>query len=970
MTTLALPKHFDILLTDEPILHVYGTAPWRVPDGLFAEIRERVNEFVEKRNPTELEIKKSFYKAESLPISAQIGWMLYFLRGVGEVIQGTQAHLNAAFLNDLAVEPWTDIFSPTDWTGYTTFWRPAFDDPLLTAAGSDPEKRGIALQATREVLDLFAGIEPLEPRRQALIKLYDDRRANPELHQFDLTAPFSALSESWQQNAGAEVLAAVPELAPSPLYLEWIYRKFEATHTQLTRVARGKPFLDVMADIVAYSNKSQPPAELALVLGKDRFAELLQKTEQSFPSEIDWRQEVRRWLSVALVLGEADACFSWLSCCQRFRTTINGLPDVPAAYKRGFPPVQRFLEDLRRMYRPSPVGDLSLALAATAPESSRVRTDVGADTSPTGQLASKDHASDAPSGSSTASTPTSDTSNTSALAALNSLPGLARAKKELSELVVELHAERARRAAGITYRAKARHMMFTGNVGTGKLTVARLLGQLLREHGVLPGGHLVKATRWDLVGAYVADSTTNVNKLVERAKGGVLFLDELCVLDPDNSTRDAEAVARLTAILDEQVENVVIIAEGNGRAMQEFSRKFPQLANHFARRIHFPDYTDDELTEIFLRTTHDAGFTVSDETRAKAHTLISQIDRTVSFSNGWFIADYFDRALAQQAVRLAEASASTESNADAVRQLLPEDLPETTHAATPAGSRAPMDELERLIGMEQIKAQVRALMAEVTVAPLREEAGMPASKPSRHIVFAGNPGTAKTTVARILAAVYADLGLLSSGHLVEVTRADLVAGYIGQTALKTSAAINRALGGVLFIDEAYALAPPDSPRDFGYEAIATLVEKMENNGDDLVVIAAGYPNDMRRFLSSNPGLGSRFAKVLTFEDYTDEQLLAIWEKIAHDAGFTVAPGVQEAIRALLSQIERGKQFGNGRFMRKLFEATVSRQAMRLANTRSKPTTTEVCELRVSDIPSAGAKELTAQGEQFPTGMYL
>ena len=206
-----------------------------------------------------------------------------------------------------------------------------------------------------------------------------------------------------------------------------------------------------------------------------------------------------------------------------------------------------------------------------------------------------------------------------------------------------------------------------------------------------------------------------------------------------------------------------------------------------------------------------------------------------------------------------------------------------------------MAELDELIGLAPVKEQVRRLVAELKAEKIRTEAGMPVSDRSRHMVFLGNPGTAKTTVARLLARIYAQLEVLSNGHLVEVTRGDLVGEYIGQTAPRTTAKFNQATGGVLFIDEAYSLIPPDSGRDFGHEAVATLLKLMEDHRDEVVVIVAGYPREMQRFLESNTGLASRFPKTLTFADYDADELVAIFQLIAEQAGFTVAPDVADGL---------------------------------------------------------------------------
>ena len=275
-----------------------------------------------------------------------------------------------------------------------------------------------------------------------------------------------------------------------------------------------------------------------------------------------------------------------------------------------------------------------------------------------------------------------------------------------------------------------------------------------------------------------------------------------------------------------------------------------------------------------------------------------------------------------------------------------------------------MAELDELIGLAPVKEQVRRLVAELKAEKIRAEAGMPVSDRSRHMVFLGNPGTAKTTVARLLARIYAQLEVLSNGHLVEVTRGDLVGEYIGQTAPRTTAKFNQATGGVLFIDEAYSLIPPDSGRDFGHEAVATLLKLMEDHRDEVVVIVAGYPREMQRFLESNTGLASRFPKTLTFADYDADELAAIFHLVAEQAGFTVAPDVAAGLRALVPS-PRPVGFGNGRFVRNVFEEAVSRQAMRIVD-GSATTPEEVRTLLRSDLPDQPPPDRPGSS----TGLYL
>jgi SpoVK/Ycf46/Vps4 family AAA+-type ATPase len=294
----------------------------------------------------------------------------------------------------------------------------------------------------------------------------------------------------------------------------------------------------------------------------------------------------------------------------------------------------------------------------------------------------------------------------------------------------------------------------------------------------------------------------------------------------------------------------------------------------------------------------------------------------------------------------AQPATQEESETELATQAEPEEPPKTLEEL--------LGELDALTGLTAVKREVHRQAQLLRVEQLRAAAGLRSATMTRHLVFLGNPGTGKTTVARLVAGIYRALGLLSKGQLVEVDRSELVAGYLGQTAVKTAEIVETAIGGVLFIDEAYALAGDQ----YGDEAVDTLVKEMEDHRDDLVVVVAGYPGPMEGFLTSNPGLLSRFRTTITFADYSDDELVQILVRLATDADYAPAPAFLDRFREILAATPRGEGFGNGRFARNVLEAAIGRHAWRLRDV-AEPSVEQLRELLPEDLDDEPADQQVA-----------
>ncbi|MDK9494999.1 AAA family ATPase [Streptomyces katrae] len=528
------------------------------------------------------------------------------------------------------------------------------------------------------------------------------------------------------------------------------------------------------------------------------------------------------------------------------------------------------------------------------------------------------------------------------LAELDSMVGLREVKDEIRKVVTFLRVAEQRRAAGLPEGpAIGWHMVFSGSPGTGKTTVARVYGRLLAALGVVAGGHFTEVSRADLVGSHLGETTAMTTAVFNRARGGVLFIDEAYSLSRrfgSGADFGQEAIDTLVKLLEDHREEVVVVFAGYSAEMREFLSANPGLQSRISRTIEFEDYSPDELVGIFERLTGQYGFLLAEPTRAALAAHFRQARRTESFGNGREARRIFEAALEQQALRLADLEDTPAP--DELVLLLPEDLDGVVDRGLGARFAEARDagqldrilgELSAMVGLEGIKAEIRGLTDLIVTTRRRREAGLPADPMPSHLIFSGPPGTGKTTVARLYGSLLAALGVLARGQVVEVSRSDLVGQYVGSTAIRTAEQFERARGGVLFIDEAYTLARPGGTgHDFGQEAIDTLVKLMEDHRDEVVVIAAGYTDEMRAFLDVNPGLASRFSATIAFPSYSPEELLTILAHQAESSGFETPDATLQAVRARIAADPERFARGNAREIRKLFDEVKSAHARRVA----------------------------------------
>ena len=519
---------------------------------------------------------------------------------------------------------------------------------------------------------------------------------------------------------------------------------------------------------------------------------------------------------------------------------------------------------------------------------------------------------------------------TECLAKLNGMVGLAAVKQEISNLAAFLNLQ-IRRGETNTFQGK--HYVFTGNPGTGKTTVARIMADVFRTLGILSRGQLVEADRSKLVSGYSGQTAIKTNQLIDSAMGGVLFIDEAYTLKSgDNDSFGGEAIDTLLKRLEDDRGKFICIVAGYTDQMHDFIDTNPGLKSRFTQTIHFDDYTPDELTEIFVNLAKGKNFTVDDATRDAVHRQFEQLylRRDKNFGNAREARRIFDAAVEKQSQRLMAEVNNPDFKDEDMYRITEADLDvQQSEKARPLDEV--LNELDEFIGMRSVKNMIRRLAVQSMF--MKQRAAMGAGKVQQmamNFILTGNPGTGKTSIARKMGEVLQSMEILPTSRVIEASRATLVGKYMGETPKIVNNMCDKAMGGILFIDEAYTLSSEND--QYGKEAIDTLMKRMEDDRGKFVVIAAGYQKEMEEFMNVNPGLASRFTHKMHIEDYNEDELLAIYKKMAAKDNYTLSPAAEFKLMDLICRkvVSKSNSFGNAREMRNMLDETIQQLSVRVS----------------------------------------
>ncbi|MCT2907563.1 AAA family ATPase [Schleiferilactobacillus harbinensis] len=517
------------------------------------------------------------------------------------------------------------------------------------------------------------------------------------------------------------------------------------------------------------------------------------------------------------------------------------------------------------------------------------------------------------------------------LAELDGMIGLTPVKKFVHNLVAQVGVDKKMTDALPQDQLPTYHMVFAGPPGTGKTTVARIVAKLLHNLDILPRDTVEEVTRQDLVGRYLGETESKTSKVLRNAMGGVLFVDEAYQLSADTSGNDfgKQAIETMITSLENHRQDFVAIFAGYTEQMNEFLSSNPGLRSRIPLTIEFSAYTADEIGAIVVRQLKNGWHFDAQQVAqlaARNYQLLTEADK----ANGRWARNFVDKIISRQKVWLSQHPDAPDPLVLAPDVLNALDKSGGEHESQKqAAVQEVLAEIDGMIGLTNVKKFVHDLVTQVAVDKRLAGRLASANRPTYHMVFTGPPGTGKTTVARLIAKLFYNLDILPRDTVKEVTRTDLVGQYIGQTEVKTKKALDAAMGGILFVDEAYQLTSVAIDNDFGKQAIETLLTALENQRDQFVAIFAGYTDQMNEFLAANPGLRSRIPLTLTFPGYTPEEIGSIVDlQLKKDWAYDTRL-LKTVARKLYTAIPEDKR-GNGRWARTFAERIVKQQKLWLS----------------------------------------
>jgi SpoVK/Ycf46/Vps4 family AAA+-type ATPase len=524
------------------------------------------------------------------------------------------------------------------------------------------------------------------------------------------------------------------------------------------------------------------------------------------------------------------------------------------------------------------------------------------------------------------------------MAGMDSIIGMDELKKEIKSLYTQLNQIAEMEKNGVKIDKPAQHFVITGNPGTGKTTVARLLGNIFEGLGLLDSGHVVEVDRGKLVAGYIGQTAPLTNNMCDTAMGGILFIDEVYTLKQDDGDKfGQECIDTLLKRMEDDRGKFMVVVAGYKSPMEKFLTSNEGLKSRFTKYFNLEDYTPEELTRIFEGIAKKQSYIVPTDTRDRVVAFFKDRcgRKTKDFANGREARNLLDEARRNQADRFSSSGVTGASQEEALT-IKPEDIPGGV-ADKEISIDDALKELNELTGLNSVKDAIKKIANTLQAQKLMGESEVL----SKHFVFTGNPGTGKTTVARIMGDVFKSVGLLPTNNLIETDRSKLVASYTGQTAPLVNTQCDNAMGGILFVDEAYSLKQADNDQ-FGQEAVDTLLKRMEDDRGKFVVIAAGYSKEMDTFLSSNTGFKSRFSDYINFDDYTPEEMYDIFLNMCKKKKLEFADGFEQALRNKLKVIytSRTATFANARTVRQLFDKIRENTSTRVMNLKAQGATDE------------------------------